>query len=834
MVGAASGHLELRFVAAGGRLAGLHGAAAEGGVDHGQFGGRVVPPAAGGVGGVERHPHAVAVAGEVHRRPRAAALPHRVAEDLRPKGTKALPGEPLRGPARAGVAGEGDGPTQPVAPPGQQRVASFGAEDHLRGRLRTGDDVAQQEGGVLHPHAVQHRGRAEQLRDERFLVDGRFRGGDGLLGEDLGDVAGVVGEVVPTAAGAGDLFEEVHVGALPDADRGDGDAVAGEVAGDAVEVAGGALAVGQDDDVLELRGGPAEGVAGLGHRGIQRGAAAGADGGDARFQPGLVAGGANVGDPGRGAVEGDHAQLVLRAEQFDRGLGGVLGQLNLLAAHRAGFVDDQHHRQRGLLLLLFEVGADRQHLLQHAAVVAAEAEGLVPAQHHQPAAEVADVGPHDGHLTAGQVRRGDVGEDDDLVVLQVGHVLRHAAGGTHVGLHVLFFERPDEAAGGVGVGIDQQNARLAGGVDEAGRGVVVDQRVLLRPADADGVLREAVALDGLAKAEAVLAGLQRLLLGDHFERAAEDLDGDFVVVVGIDGDLHEERLPAGDLRGDEHLGDGDLRLGPRGQGDDVDAVERPQRRLHGVPGGFVAVGQQHDAAHLVRRRRGERRAERRGDVRAPQSLLGGLRFAVAARRRAPRFGSRFQKRRQRHRRAHVRGEGQHDGFVPRGQFAQRGEVLADGVPPLLPPHRQRFVRDEHDVPLRRRPQQREAAEGQHQQHDHHRPHRQRGDPLAAVEVNQAPPVQVPERREQQQPQQPPRPQQIEGVPGQVRGVAGHQSRWDGGTKRAADGLILDGSPLPPGRGAGGEGAPRAIRSRPIRADRSPSPPTPLPKGEGRS
>ena len=67
-------------------------------------------------------------------------------------------------------------------------------------------------------------------------------------------------------------------------------------------------------------------------------------------------------------------------------------------------------RQARLLLLLLEVGADREDLLQRCLVIAAEAERLLAAEHDQAAAEVADVGPGQVHLAVGQAGGGYVGD----------------------------------------------------------------------------------------------------------------------------------------------------------------------------------------------------------------------------------------------------------------------------------------------------------------------------------------------------------------------------------------------------------------------------------------
>ena len=86
--------------------------------------------------------------------------------------------------------------------------------------------------------------------------------------------------------------------------------------------------------------------------------------------------------------------------------------------------------------------------------------------------------------------------------------------------------------------------------DEGLRRVVVEQLVL-ESLDADGVFGVPLAVDlERADGDLVLALRNLALLGIDLERAAEDLDFALVLVVRVDGDVHLERLPLADLRGD--------------------------------------------------------------------------------------------------------------------------------------------------------------------------------------------------------------------------------------------------------------------------------------------
>ena len=209
------------------------------------------------------------------------------------------------------------------------------------------------------------------------------------------------------------------------------------------------------------------------------------------------------------AVEGDHADLVAVAEQLDGAAGGRLGHLDLVAAHRARFVDHQHHAEARLLLLLLEVAADRQDLFEHRLVVAAEAERLLAAEHDEAAAEVLHVGAGDFHLPLRERGGRHVREDEQLVVLQVGQVVGHAGRRAQIDLDVLLLQGERQLADQLGIALDDQHARLAGGEDQAAFGVVVEQRVACQALDAGRVVGQPLARHRLLEAEAVFALLDR-------------------------------------------------------------------------------------------------------------------------------------------------------------------------------------------------------------------------------------------------------------------------------------------------------------------------------------
>ena len=66
-----------------------------------------------------------------------------------------------------------------------------------------------------------------------------------------------------------------------------------------------------------------------------------------------------------------------------------------------------------------------------------------------------------------------------VIILQLGQVVRRSAGRPRVDLHVLLFQGPGQVLGLVGVAVDQQHARLAGNRDQPEVAVIVEQRVLV-------------------------------------------------------------------------------------------------------------------------------------------------------------------------------------------------------------------------------------------------------------------------------------------------------------------------------------------------------------------
>ena len=111
-------------------------------------------------------------------------------------------------------------------------------------------------------------------------------------------------------------------------------------------------------------------------------------------QIGLVPRRGQRADDVRRAVDGDHADLVERAERVDRRAGPEVGQVHLRAAvagrhrHAAGAIERHHHGQRQLAVLVADLHRHRQVRIEHRLEVAADAERRAAAGQQQAAAEV--------------------------------------------------------------------------------------------------------------------------------------------------------------------------------------------------------------------------------------------------------------------------------------------------------------------------------------------------------------------------------------------------------------------------------------------------------------
>ena len=182
----------------------------------------------------------------------------------------------------------------------------------------------------------------------------------GLAREDARDAGRIARLVEAPAAALGDHLQHRLIGAVADADGGDGDAGGGRGVDQVGDLVVGGLSVGEEDDVLLARARRQQLVDRLAQPGQDVGAAAGLDAADVVGDPLPVRRALQLDDRLRLAVEHDDRDLIGRRQRLGGGARGLLGEVQLLAGHRSRLVDHQRQRQRGLFLALGDVEAQRQ------------------------------------------------------------------------------------------------------------------------------------------------------------------------------------------------------------------------------------------------------------------------------------------------------------------------------------------------------------------------------------------------------------------------------------------------------------------------------------------
>ena len=142
-------------------------------------------------------------------------------------------------------------------------------------------------------------------------------------------------------------------------------------------------------------------------------------------------------------------------------------------------MDDDHQRSLGKLALRGDVHVHRQNLLELGALPAAGAEGVLPAHHDQPAAEVVDVAGQ--RLVVALVQPagpGDVVQNDGVVVLEQDQFLGDLVHAHALDVDALGLEGTHEGlAGAVACVVDVEHAALALDEGEGAPAVVLKKRV---------------------------------------------------------------------------------------------------------------------------------------------------------------------------------------------------------------------------------------------------------------------------------------------------------------------------------------------------------------------
>ena len=354
----------------------------------------------------------------------------RPAHRLGPEPADVGPGCPRRGPPEAVIGRDRHAPAEAVPPAGQDGVPSGAREGNVCERLRSGGDVSANrwwEGETQERRPGAAPGEGGGLLDDK-RPDGHHR----LGGEDLGHAVEILGDVRPSPTPPGQGPHELDVGVPPDRDRAHGDLVPSQGRGDAAKVARVGQAVAEDDDVLDLGRGTAEEFPrGPERRGHHR-AAPGFEPRDL-LEHTLTLARFGWGDqPAIFLIEGDHADLVVLAQQIDDRGGDLLGQcllgeLRAERLHAPRRVDDEHDGDGGERQRLADVHRHGQRLFERRPGVPANAVAVAAPNHDEASAHRLDERPNALLLPLAQVERRDVVEDHAPVRGKsdegLGHVL---------------------------------------------------------------------------------------------------------------------------------------------------------------------------------------------------------------------------------------------------------------------------------------------------------------------------------------------------------------------------------------------------------------------------
>ena len=487
---------KLRLVTAGAGLFEPHGGPLAFGADDGGLEVEEIPVVALVIHGFDQDVPFAFVDGDLGGEVRVLDAAKSPLGDLGPELAVLAPAQPVLGPARFGVARPGDGPAQSILPVGQERVALVGDERSFGTALGCGANVALKL-RISADAADDFRDRGN-LRRKRFLEDGGFEDHCGLFDEDLGELRRVLDIVKPAAAELGHHHHRVRSGVAADEHGADGDARADDVLHELLRGRG-RVAVGEDDDVLEVRVGFLEGFVGFGHDALEAAQISLAHAGDLPAEVGFVR--ADLGEreqPPFGAVPKDDAQFVRRPEGVEHAQGAVAG--DLVAIGKLHAVHDEHHGAAGQDLLGVQLHVDRQGGFEGRAAVAAGRVGLVAADTDEADAEIADGAFEQAHVVLANVAGGQIADEDGVVALCLGE---RGGEGVEAGqLHVQF----GRAQGVCEVLIlrrleaDNENARIAADIDEAG-GFVVLRDLVADGFDGDGVCVKLGLIQLLVKGE---------------------------------------------------------------------------------------------------------------------------------------------------------------------------------------------------------------------------------------------------------------------------------------------------------------------------------------------
>jgi hypothetical protein len=326
-----------------------------------------------------------------------AALAQNPTRELRPQWRELAPADPALRPFRLGVSGECQRLPQAVLPHRQQWVVLVGAQQRARQRTVRGQVIRQQGRRAAPVDTLQQLVARADLGHERALLNRRTGHQRHIGSEQAGQVARPLRQIKVAPRHTRQLLQELYILAAPQRHHRHRDAHRAhalrnlETALLLVAV----VAVGKQDDMARRRlDGRQRTLCEQQRRAHINPAALRVHPRHLRNHRLAVGGFLNRRKPVHPRAADNHAELVLRAQQFQRLNRRARRQLNLgdavlLHRHTARNVHDNHHRRGREDLALAHIQVHRQHLGDGRLVVAARQERVLAANHREADARVA-------------------------------------------------------------------------------------------------------------------------------------------------------------------------------------------------------------------------------------------------------------------------------------------------------------------------------------------------------------------------------------------------------------------------------------------------------------
>ena len=446
----------------------------------------------------------------------------------------------------------------------ENRVALVGHERDFRTRLRRGADVATQ--GRQRAESAHEFAGGGELRRERLLEDRALQNHCRFLDEDLRKLRRILHVVETAAPFLRHSDHRVRSGMARDEHGGHGDAVADDGLHLLLRRRA-RIAVAEDDDVFEVRRGFLETLMRQGHHAAEARQVALIHAGDLFAERFLVANVRHREQPALGAVPEHDAHFISWPQRIQHAEGAVAR--DLIAIRELHAVHDERDGALGQNLLGIQLHVHRQRGFERRAAIRPGGISLVAAHAHEADAEIAHGAFEQLHVVRADVARREIADEDGVVALHLGERRRESveAGGLH--FETRRAQSLDELRVLLRLDGDDEDARIAAHVHEAGGAIVLRHVVALR-LELDGVGVEARIGERLRKRVEILA--RREIDGLFAKRlfVAIQPDGGALRLVGLDEDFCVEGLAFLHAAGQAQLLHGDVVAALRAERNDID------------------------------------------------------------------------------------------------------------------------------------------------------------------------------------------------------------------------------------------------------------------------